>query len=314
MHTLSKEDASPVAVSSGRASEFGAQLTGWVSALRPYQWSKNVLILLPLLLSHEFQRWRLVASFQALFAFSFCASAFYVLNDLLDREADRVHPRKAKRPFASGRLSLQQGVFLIGACLVPAIALAWMLPLSARMLLLLYALTNLGYSLVLKQIVFLDVLALAFLYTLRLLFGGAAEGIDVSLWTLAFFCLLFVGLAFVKRWTELLSSGERNGTCLARRGYHLSHLPLARRFAQWSMYLSVVVLALYIQSLAAEKLYRHPRFLWLVCLLLFLWVRRLILITSRGFMTDDPLVFAFRDTSSQVIALLIILCCALATG
>jgi 4-hydroxybenzoate polyprenyltransferase len=310
MHTRGKGGVSAAAIFPGRVT----QLSAWISALRLHQWSKNVLIFMPLLLSHQFQQWRLLTSLQAFFAFSACASALYVLNDLLDIEADRVHPRKAKRPFASGRLSTQQGLLLLAACLAPAMALAWTLPLSARIVLLLYALTNLGYSVQLKQIVFLDVLVLALLYTFRLLFGGAAEDIDVSLWTLAFGIFLFVGLAFIKRWTELLSTAERNGARLARRGYLASHISFVRLFAQWSLCLSVVVLALYINSVAASKLYRHPQVLWLVCLLLFVWVRRVTLITHRGLMADDQVLFAFKDTGSQAIAVLVIFSVALAIG
>ncbi|MFZ0592435.1 MAG: UbiA family prenyltransferase [Bryobacteraceae bacterium] len=310
MHTRSKEGTSAVAVFSCRATP----LKAWISAVRPHQWSKNVLIFMPLLLSHQFQPWRLLASLQAFLAFSCCASMFYVLNDLLDREADRMHTRKAKRPFASGDLNTEQGLLLLVACVAPTIALAWSLPFSARIVLLLYAATNLGYSVRLKQVVFLDVLVLTLFYSFRLLFGGAAEHIDVSYWTLAFSAFLFLGLALIKRWTELLSMSECNGVRLARRGYLLSDMSTVRSFAEWSLYLSVVVLALYINSMAASKLYRHPQVLWLVCLLLFVWVRRVTVVTNKGLMTDDPVLFAFKDNGSQAIALLVAVSGALAIG
>ncbi len=310
MHTRSKEGNSAVAVFSCRTTP----IKTWIGALRPHQWSKNVLIFMPLLLSHQLQPWRLLASVQAFFAFSWCASMFYVLNDLLDREADRMHPRKAKRPFASGDLNTEQGLLLLVACAVPTIALAWSLPFSARIVLLLYAVTNLGYSVRLKQIVFLDVLVLTLFYSFRLLFGGAAEHIDVSYWTLAFSAFLFLGLALTKRWTELLSTAERNGGHLARRGYLPSDTSTVRSFAEWSLYLSVVVLALYINSMAASKLYRHPQVLWLVCLLLFVWIRRVTVATNRGLMADDPVLFAFTDRGSHAVALLVAVCGALAIG
>lgn len=308
--TCGKEGLSGVAVFAGGATE----LNTWISALRPHQWSKNVLIFMPLLLSHEFQVWRLLGCLRAFLAFSSCASGFYVLNDLLDREADRVHPRKAKRAFASGRLNARQGFVLTAACLAPAVAVVWTLPSSARIVLLLYGLTNLGYSVLLKRIAFLDVLVLALLYTFRLLFGGAAADIDVSLWTLAFSAVLFLGLAFIKRWTELLSTAARSSARLAGRGYLSSHMPKVRSFAQWLLYLSVVVLALYINSVGASRGYRHPQILWLVWLLFFAWIRRLTRITNRGLMVDDPVLFAFKDRGSQVIALLVTFFGALAIG
>jgi len=308
--TPSKKSASAVGVFPGRPT----QLNAWINALRLHHWSKNVLILMPLLLSHRFQQWRVLASLKSFFAFSCCASAFYVFNDLLDIEADRVHPYKATRPFASGRLNIRQGLILLATCLAASIALAWMLPLSARIVLILYALTNLSYSAGVKQIVFLDVLVLALLYTLRLLFGGAVEYIDVSFWTLAFSLFLFLGLASLKRWTELLSLTERQGARLARRGYMSSHLATVRFLSQCSLYLSVVVLAFYVNSEAASMLYRYPQMLWLVCLLLLVWIRRVTLITSRGLMAEDPVLFAFKDLGSQLIAVLVIVLGALAVG
>jgi 4-hydroxybenzoate polyprenyltransferase len=245
----SKGSVSTLTLFRGRAT----QLNPWITALRLHQWSKNVLIFVPLLLSHQLQPWRLLASMRAFFAFSLCASAFYVLNDVLDMEADRAHPRKANMPFAAGLLRTEQGLALWAACFGSAIALAWTLPLSARIVLLLYAVMNLGYSVLLKQIAFLDVLVLALLYDSRLLFGGAAEGINVSTWTLTFSFLLFLGLAFIKRWPELLSIAERNAERLARRGYVSSHIPIVRSLAQWSLYLSLVVFGLYINSMAARK-------------------------------------------------------------
>jgi 4-hydroxybenzoate polyprenyltransferase len=310
VQTSSKGSLSSVAL----CRDYATQLNPWITALRLHQWSKNVLIFMPLLLSHQFQPRQLLASMQAFFAFSLCASAFYVLNDLLDIEADRAHPRKANRPFAAGLLRTRQGFALFAACLAPVIALAWTLPLSARIVLLLYAVMNFGYSVLLKQIAFLDVLVLALLYDFRLLFGGAAEDINVSTWTLTFSLLLFLGLAFIKRWTELLSIAERNAERLARRGYLLSHIPAVRSLAQWSLYLSLVVFALYINSMAAAKLYGHPQVLWLACLLLFTWIRRVASITNRGLMADDPLLFAFKDTGSQVIAVLVTVSGAFAIG
>jgi 4-hydroxybenzoate polyprenyltransferase len=310
VHTSSKGSVSTFTLCRGRATE----LNPWVTALRLHQWSKNVLIFVPLLLSHQVQGWRLLEAMRSFFAFSLCASAFYVLNDVLDTEADRAHPRKANRPFAAGLLRTQQGFALFAACFGSAIALAWTLPLSARMVLLLYAVMNLGYSVLLKQIAFLDVLVLALLYDCRLLFGAAAEGIDVSLWTLTFSLLLFLGLAFIKRWTELLSIAERKTERLAGRGYLSSHILVVRSLAQWLLYLSLVVFGLYINSMAAAKLYRHPQVLWLACLLLFTWIRRVTRITSGGLMADDPLLFAFKDPGTQVIAVLVTVSGALAIG
>ena len=289
-------------------------LTGSISALRLHYWSKNVLIVMPLALSHQWQPQRLFAFAQAFFAFSCCASAFYVFNDLLDIEADRAHPSKSTRPFASGRLSTEYGLLLVGACFIPMIALAWKLSPAARIVLFLYAVTNLAYTVRLKQVVFLDVLILALLHTFRLVFGGAAEQIEISRWTLAFSVLVFLGLAFIKRWAELLSIAKLERTRLRRRGYLASHLSTVRACSQWSLGMSLLVLAFYINSVAASKLYRYPQVLWLVCGLLFVWIRRLTVMTNKGLMSDDPVLFACKDPWSHVIAFSISILGVLAVG
>jgi 4-hydroxybenzoate polyprenyltransferase len=290
------------------------QLSAWISGLRLHHWSKNVLIFMPLLLSHQFQPWRVLVSLQAFFAFCFCASAFYVFNDLLDKDADRIHPCKAIRPFASGRLSSKHGLLLLTVCLLISVVLAWRLPSSAVLLLIVYAVTNVSYSVGLKKIAFFDVVVLVFLYICRLLFGGAAERIEVSFWTLLFSLFLFLGLAFLKRWTELQRTTEGHSIRLAGRGYISSQITAVRFLSQSSLYLSVAVLILYVNSAAAMTLYRHSWLLWVVCMLLFIWIRRVTLVTTRGLMTEDPLLFAFSDRGSQVIGALVILTTALAVG
>lgn len=288
------------------------RVKSWIKALRVHQWSKNILIFVPLFLSHQLQQQRVLDSILAFVAFSACASVFYVLNDLLDLEADRSHPRKCKRPFASGDLSIQQGLGLIAFGVFAAIALASVLPFPAQGLLLLYAAVNLLYSSHLKQTLFLDVLLLAFLYTLRILFGAAAENIVVSIWTLAFSIFLFLGLALIKRLTELLSAAGQNNERLARRAYLAADLSAVRSFATSALYLSVLVMALYINSPDVARLYSRPQVLWFVCLLLIYWVSRVTLIANRGLMSDDPVIFALKDRTSQIVAGLVAGCVILA--
>jgi len=281
-------------------------------ALRVYQWSKNVLIFLPVLLAHALELPRIASVGLAFLAFSLCASAFYVFNDLLDLEADRAHPRKCRRPLASGALSIQEGLALLAA-MVPAVLLAcvWLAP-AARLLLGLYAAVNLLYSVKLKRALFLDVLILACFYALRVLVGGAASGITVSIWTLAFSIFLFLGLALVKRLTELRRVKQRNRQGVARRAYLPIDISVVRSFAGSALYLSVLVLALYINSSEVHKLYTHPEWLWFVCLLLIYWVSRVLLLANRGKLTDDPIVFAFRDRASYCVAGLVAGCVGMA--
>ncbi len=289
-----------------------SRLMSSLKALRIYQWCKNVLVFVPLLLGHAVDLIHIVPAAIAFFAFSLCASAFYVVNDLLDLEADRAHPRKRQRPFASGALSIVDGFRLL-AFLIPAIVLlnVW-LPPGARWLLAAYAAINLLYSAQLKRMLFLDVLVLAWMYALRVLFGAAASAITVSIWTLAFSVFLFLGLALVKRLTELrrITTPSRNSA--ARRAYLPEDISAIESFASTSLYLSVLVMALYINSADVLKLYHRPEALWFVCLLLIYWVSRMLMLANRGELTDDPIVFAFRDRPSRCVAVLLAGCVALA--
>jgi 4-hydroxybenzoate polyprenyltransferase len=283
-----------------------------IKAMRVYQWSKNILIFLPLLLGHALSTPRILAACAAFFAFSLCASGFYVFNDLLDLEADRAHPRKRKRPFACGALSIREGMQLLAA-LVPAVLLfSVFLPSSARWLLALYAVTNLLYSVKLKRVLFLDVLTLACFYALRMLVGGAASGVVVSIWTLAFSVFLFLGLALVKRLTELRRVKHQSRRGVERRAYLPIDISMVQSFAASALYLSVLVLAFYINSSDVHKLYGRPEALWFVCLLLIYWVSRVLMLANRGQLTDDPIVFAFHDRVSYYVAGLVLGCVGVA--
>jgi 4-hydroxybenzoate polyprenyltransferase len=297
------------------AAGFGSLRPRWkaaIKALRVYQWSKNVLIFLPLLLGHAFDLPRIVSASVAFLAFSLCASAFYLFNDLLDLDADRAHPRKRQRPFASGALSIQEGLGLLAA-MVPAVLLISMwLPPEARWLLALYCGVNLLYSIKLKRVLFLDVLTLACFYALRVLVGGAASAIVVSIWTIAFSIFLFLGLALVKRLTELRRAKNQSRGSVARRAYLPIDISMVRSLAGSALYLSVLVLAMYINSAEVHKMYARPEALWFVCLLLIYWVSRVLMLANRGKLTDDPIVFAFRDRASYGVAALVLVCVAVA--
>jgi 4-hydroxybenzoate polyprenyltransferase len=297
------------------AAGFASSQPRWkaaVNALRIYQWSKNVLIFLPLLLGHALEMRHLIPACVAFLAFSLSASAFYLFNDLLDLEADRAHPRKRNRPFASGALSIPEGLGLLGAIVPSVVLLNLWLPPAARWLIALYAVVNLAYSVKLKRVLFLDVLILACFYSMRMLVGGAASGISVSIWTLAFSIFLFLGLALVKRLTELRRNKHQKRHGVARRAYLPIDIAMVQSFASAALYLSVLVLALYINSSDVHKLYARPEALWFVCLLLIYWVSRVLMLANRGELADDPIVFAFRDRVSYYVAGLVLGCVAVA--
>ena len=285
----------------------------YVEALRPHQWAKNVLVFLPLLAAHEVANLPLVGrGLVAFFALSFCASSTYVVNDILDLDSDRSHPRKRERPFASGRIPVSHGPFVALVPFVTGIGLAWyLLPPAFLLLLGVYLVTSLAYSLYLKKILLVDVVVLAGLYTIRIIAGGAAVSITPSFWLLAFSMFLFLSLAMVKRYSELLEM-EEGRSYIPGRGYMQADLETLGALGASGGYLAVLVLALYVNSEEVSATYRHPEAIWLVCPLLLYWVSRVWVVAGRGRMHDDPLVFALKDRVTLMAALLAILILTLA--
>lgn len=280
----------------------------WLRALRLHQWVKNTLMFVPLALAHQFSDMdRLLTLVIGFFAFNICASSVYVLNDLLDLAADRQHPRKKTRPFASGDLPLAHGLAIWPVLVLTGFALAvYASPAFAAVLLGYYALT-LAYSFDLKRRALVDVFTLASLYTLRIIAGAVAASVALSPWLLGFSVFIFLSLAIVKRVAELHSVRERGIKQIAGRGYRLDDLAILEMLGVAAGYASVVVLALYVSAPESRLLYAHHQLLWLFAPLVLFWISRIWLVTHRGEMHDDPIVFALKDVPSRIVGLLSLL-------
>lgn len=277
----------------------------YLKVLRPQQWVKNVLVFVPLFGAHRVYETSLLArGVLAFLAFSLCASAGYIVNDLLDLRADRSHPRKRLRAFAAGDLPLLYGVGIAPVLLAIALAIASRLSPLLLWSLVTYFATAVAYSLAIKQLVVLDVIVLASLYTLRIMAGSAATEIWPSHWLLAFSTFLFFSLALVKRYDELVVMRAINAERATARGYKIDDAELLAAMGVASGYMAVLVLALYINSDAAQLLYRRSQLMWLLCPLLLYWVSYLWLTAHRGKMQDDPLVFATGDRTSRTLMLI----------
>jgi 4-hydroxybenzoate polyprenyltransferase/phosphoserine phosphatase len=284
-----------------------ASFRDYLSALRPEHWLKNLLVFLPLFASHLFFDPVLVArTFVAFVAFCCCASGGYLLNDILDLQADRRHPQKRLRPFASGRVPVAFALFMAPALVVVGWVLAAALSWILLAVLVVYVVMTLAYSLALKRVALLDILVLASLYTLRLVGGSAAIDVPPSVWLLGFSMFLFTSLAFIKRYAELVIMRTVEGEQATARGYQLSDAELLAAKGTASGYASVLVLALYIASGAVRALYSRHQLIWFVCPLLLYWLGYLWLIAHRGKMFHDPLVFALRDRTSRVLIMLML--------
>jgi len=275
-------------------------------ALRVHQWAKNVLVFVPVIASHQLTNGRLLLQAGlAFFSFSLCASSVYIVNDCLDLESDRRHPRKRNRPFASGSLSIPFGLTLAAACLIGGVLLAFALPRLFLLVLVGYLALTTAYSFYLKQFVLLDVIVLAQLYTVRVYGGGAATGVAPSHWLLTFSLFLFLSLALVKRFTELRLMSQAEGEGLPGRGYWVTDLEYISSIGTASGLLAVLVLALYISSKEVLLLYTHADVLWLVCPVMLYWISRVWMLAYRNRMDDDPVVFAVKDPKSYAMAAVI---------
>jgi len=276
------------------------------TALRPYQWVKNSLLVVPMLLAHEVADLSLwVSVVVAVAAFSLCASSAYVVNDILDREADRGHPVKRHRPFAAGELPVGAGIVMAPLLLAAGVALGWLLlPRAFLITLAVYVVITLAYSVALKRFPIVDVLVLAGLYTLRILAGGAATEIPVSHWLLAFAVFFFLSLALLKRYAELRLLELSPGQSLAGRGYASEDLALLRTTGPSAGFISVLVLALYVTSPEVLALYTQPALLWIAGGLLLYWILRIWMKAHRGEVHDDPVLFAAKDQVSYLVGAL----------
>lgn len=281
------------------------QLAVLLRQLRLHQWSKNALVFLPAVTAHQLSSMETMGQMLlAFFAFGFCASSIYILNDLLDLEADRLHSTKRHRPLASGDLSLLTGLMVMPLLLVLAFSMALWVGPGFAVLLLVYLVLTTAYSVHLKSMVLLDVIALAALYTLRLIGGGVAADIELSFWILSFSMFMFFSLALVKRVSELLELKEDGGRWIRGRGYQIKDLDTLHTLGINSSYAAVFVIALYINSAEIVALYENPRLIWLLCPILLYWVSRIWIIVHRGQLHSDPVVFALRDRVSYIALIL----------
>lgn len=273
--------------------------------LRVHQWLKNTLIVVPMALSHEYFNLSMLWScLLAFFSFSFAASAIYIVNDFFDLGLDRKHPTKRNRPLASGVVSVPFGMAAIAALLPLSFLVAAFLPPSFFLVLLAYLAATTAYSFSIKRMLLLDVLVLAGLYTMRIVAGTVATGVDVSFWLLAFSVFFFLSLALVKRYVELRSSDLVEGERIAGRGYRPEDQDIIAQAGMASAFSAVLVLALYIDSDSVREQYSHPWMIWPLAPIVLYMAMRVWILARRNEMHDDPVVFIIRDWRSQLMGLI----------
>jgi len=272
-----------------------------LKAMRPHQWAKNALIFVPLLtagLAADLHAIGLAAL--AMLCFSLIASSVYLINDMLDIQADRAHKTKRKRPLAAGTLSIPLALLAAIALTVGPLALAALaLGLPTMLVLLAYLILTTAYSFRLKAVMTLDVITLACLYTVRIVAGATAIHVKLSFWLFTFSVFFFLSLAYLKRYTEL-SAAVEPGKLVKGRGYVPEDLRVVETSGISAGMLSILILALFINSLTGSKAYATPELLWLLCLPLLYWINRVWMMARRGQVEGDPVAFAIKDKRSIV--------------
>lgn len=272
-------------------------------ALRPHQWVKNVLVFAPLIAAHGTDTGSWATATGLFLALSACASSAYLFNDLVDLPHDRGHRSKRRRPMAAGTAPLLPMAGVGAGLAAGGLAAAFLLSAEAGLCVLLYLIATLAYSLWLKRKLFIDIVALAGLYELRVIAGSVAVSVSLSAWFLAFFMFVFLALAAVKRQSELRALSESGSRAPGGRAWIIEDLPVLAALGASSGFASAVVLALYVNSPETGELYARPELLWPICPLLVYWLGRMALLANRGSVDDDPVVFAITDRTSWLVGL-----------
>lgn len=302
----------PYQLAGGRATtQTGTPRHGWlkplIKAMRPRQWLKNMLVFVPMLAGHALTLEVLLQALVAFVAFSMCASSAYLLNDALDAPDDRRHPTKHRRPIANGSLPLPVALFgSMSLALGGLLVCGWMAPLLL-LAVSTYFVSTLAYSIYLKRLLMIDIVALALLYTMRILGGAAATTIELSFWLLAFSFFIFLSLALLKRYSELYNLEAQGKQKTSGRSYTISDkLPIGVMGIN-SGFIAMLVFMLYFNSNNILKLYPHPHFLMGILPLLVFWLGRLWTLSFRGEVNEDPVLYVSKDR----VSLLVILACGI---
>lgn len=280
------------------------QTIALLKALRPRQWLKNLLVFIPILAGHIFSVTTIVEAIGAFIAFCCCASSAYLLNDALDAPDDRLHPTKCHRPLAAGSLAQPIAVLTSVFLAMLGIGIGFLLGTMALGVLLIYLLTTVAYTVGLKRLMMVDIIVLSLLYCIRIIGGGVSSHIYLSFWLLGFSFFLFLSLALIKRYGELFNL-ERDGKIKPLgRGYKIQDKIPVGIMGINSAFLSIAILMLYLHSENVQILYKTPEVLYAILPLIVFWLGRLWMLSFRGEVNEDPVLYVSKDPISFAILLI----------
>lgn len=283
-------------------------MNAYIRTLRTHQWIKNILVFLPAILATTFSYEISEKLIIVFFSLSFVSSSGYIINDLIDRENDRNHPYKKLRPIAAGEISPKLAIFYVILTLIIGfliLSLSW--DSITFITISLYFILSVVYSTLIKKKLIVDIICLASLFTLRIILGAFAIGLPLSLWLLAFSMFIFLSLAGVKRLSELIHRTQKQVRVSSGRSYISTDIPLIQMLSIVSGYIAVLVLIFHIYEEPTYLKYSTPEYLWGICPILLYWISRIVIITHRGDMHHDPIIFTIKDRVSHICGLLTVI-------
>lgn len=274
--------------------------------IRPHQWVKNVLVFTPLFMSHNFDFNNLILSTKAFIIFSLIASSIYVINDIVDLKSDQNHPFKKYRPLAAKLITVNHCKILILILLALVTVLLLNVNKEFIMIIISYFILSNLYTFFFKKIIIIDLLILSLLYTSRILGGGYIADTSTSLSLLLFSVFFFTSLAAVKRLIELVNIIRFKKKKIHGREYTIKHKKMIYWIAILTGWISILVLIFHINSPVVIKQYSFPDILWIICFVMLFWISRIIYVSNKGQIKDDPIVYAISDKISYLCLAIIL--------
>ncbi len=286
-----------------------SKFQNFISEIRTYQWTKNLLIFLPLILAHNTNANVYINALLAFFSFSFAASAIYLFNDLMDLDSDREHSTKKNRPMAAGNFPIISAFRWILILIITSLLIALLLHKEFLIVLIMYLVITLVYSIKLKKIYIIDIVVLSILYTFRLIAGSFSTNIPISEWLAGFSLFFFLSMSALKRYVEIKNNLDSDQKAIKGRAYITDDLQIIQNSGISSGLISVMIFFLYINSSKVVQLYNSPEILYLIIPLIVYWILRVWFLAHRGLMNEDPVLFAIADKRSYlfIISILLIL-------
>jgi decaprenyl-phosphate phosphoribosyltransferase len=268
-----------------------------INLLRPTHYVKNIFIFLPLFFSGQITLMeKSVSAIIAFVAFSLSASAIYIFNDLRDIKNDKMHPVKKLRPLASGLVSKKLAFFLMIILLCISLSLMMTVSIKSLIILIIYILLNLAYSLGLKRIPIIDITIISIGFVLRLFVGSFAYNVDLNTWILIMTFLLALFIALGKRRDDvLILKKTKKKMRKSIDGYNLKLIDSSM------LVLAATTVVTYIQfSISSESIIKFNENLYLTTIFIIFGTMRYLQLVFVHNTSGDPVEIILNDNITKI--------------